>query len=135
MKLYEITENLKGLEKLADEGMDKDTIADTFEAVEGEFNDKAVAVIHVTKNIDSDIEAVDAEIKRLQARKSSMKSRKESVVEYLRYNMEETGITKIECPLFSITLAKGRDVVSIDDDNLIPTDYLDIKTTMTPMRS
>ena len=134
MKLYEITENLKGLEKLADEGMDKDTIADTFEAVEGEFNDKAVAVIHVTKNIDSDIEAVDAEIKRLQARKSSMKSRKESVVEYLRYNMEETGITKIECPLFSITLAKGRDVVSIDDDNLIPTDYLDIKTTMTPMK-
>jgi len=134
MKLYEITESLKGLEKLADEGMDDETIADTFEAVEGEFNEKAVAVVHVTKNMDADIDAVDAEIKRLQGRKSMLNAKKDSIVEYLRFNMEESGISKIECPLFTITLAKGRDIVRIEDEGKIPTDYLNIKTIMTPMK-
>ncbi len=54
--------------------------------------------------------------------------------EYLRINMEASGIKKIECPIFTITLKAGRDIVQINDEEKIPSDYLNIKTTMTPMK-
>lgn len=134
MKLYELTEQHKELEALA-EGDDVElqvALSDTFEAIEGEFDDKAVSLINVTHNIDSDIEALDAEIKRLESRKKSMSNKKEWMREYLRTNMEASGITKIECPVFSITLGKGRDMVEVLNEDEIPPDYLNIKTSMDP---
>lgn len=135
MKLYEITESLKALESLADEGMDEQTIADTFEAVEGEFNDKAIAVIHVANSMDSDIETLKTEIARLSARKKSLENSKDRLKDYLRANMEASGITKIECPIMKISISKGRDMVQIDNEGMIPTDYLNIVVTKSPIKA
>ena len=126
--LYKLTGNMKSLEKLAEEGeLDSQTIDDTFEAIEGEFNDKAVGLITVTRRMDETLTILSDEIKRLTARKAVLSNKKESMIEYLRYNMEETGINKIECPIFTITLAKGRDVVIVDDPNIVDEDYVDIE--------
>jgi len=46
--------------------------------------------------------------------------------------MEASGIKKIECPLFSISLAKGQEVVSITDENLLPDEYVRVKTEISP---
>ena len=129
MKLYEITDQHKELEKLAEDGdIDAQTIADTMEGIEGEFNDKAISLIHVTNIMTGDVDILDGEIKRLKARMDSIKNKQNSMREYLRFNMENSGITKITCPLFTITLAKGRDVVVVDDEDAIPTDYVEIDT-------
>ncbi len=134
-KLYELTENHRALQKLVDdEDLPTEAIKDTFEGIEGEFNDKAISLITVVNNIKSDTDAIDAEIKRLQDRKKTKVKAQDSMKEYLRSNMEATGISKIECPLFSITLANGRDIVQIDDETSIPPDYIDIKMTSTPMK-
>ena len=126
--LYEITGSLKGLEKLAEEGeLDSQTIDDTFDAIEGEFNEKALALVTVSNRFNDDMEILDKEIKRLTARKNAMKNKKDSMIEYLRYNMEESGITKIECPVMTITLAKGRDVVVVDDPEAVDEDYVEIE--------
>ncbi len=52
--------------------------------------------------------------------------------EYLRNNMEASGISKIQCPLFSITLVAGRDSVAISDESAIPDDFLNVKTVISP---
>ncbi len=129
--LYEITEAHKELEKLEDEGLD---IGDTFEAVEASFNDKAISVVHVIQNMGGNVSALETEIDRLSKRLKTVKNRQESIKEYLRFNMEATGINKISCDLFTISIKQGRDIVQIDDDSLIPTDYLNIKTSSTPMK-
>tara|TARA_R100000951_G_scaffold64197_1_gene54270 strand:+ start:177 stop:671 length:495 start_codon:yes stop_codon:yes gene_type:complete len=131
--LYKITEQHRELQKLADdEELPAEAIADTFQAIEGEFNDKAVSVVHVIKNMDSDVAAVEAEIKRLGERKKALSNRQESIREYLRSNMEASGITKIECPLFSITLAKGRDIAFIDDEEKLPDDLVSVSVVQKP---
>jgi len=134
MHLYDITEQHKQLAELEDD-FDEQTLADTFEGIEGAFNDKAVSLITVVNNMSSDVDAIDAEINRLQARKTTINNRQKSMREYLRINMEATGINKIACPLFTITLAKGRDIVQIDDADKIPADYLNIKTSVTPIKA
>ena len=135
-KLYEITDQHKELEKLAenDDGTLAEALVDTFEAIEGEFNDKAISLITVVKNMDGDVIALDTEIKRLQARKQTINNNQNGLKEYLRTNMEATGISKISCPLFTITLGKGRDIVQIDNEDKIPTDYLRIETSVAPMK-
>ena len=133
--LYEITEQHKELAKLAEESDDMAmAVADTFESIEGEFEAKSISLIHVVKNMEADVVAIETEIKRLTDRKKTITNRQDSMREYLRINMEASEISKITCPLFTITLAKGRDMVQIDDVEKIPTDYLNIKTSVVPMK-
>ena len=137
MRLYELTEQHKELEKLA-ETSDEDmaqALIDTFEAIEGDFNDKAISLVTVANSISADTGAIDAEIKRLQARKKTMQNKENAMKDYLRHNMEACGISKITCPLFSITLSKPRKIALITDESKIPTDYLDIKTSVSPMKA
>ncbi|WP_444756607.1 siphovirus Gp157 family protein [Pseudomonas sp. A014] len=132
--LYELTGQYRELAVLmqdADEDM-AIAVRDTMGAIEAEFNDKALAVSRVILNMDGDIEAVDAEIDRLQERKRIMSNRKGQIIEYLRENMEAAEITKISCPLFTITLAKGRESVVVDDEKLLDDDLVSTKVTHTP---
>ena len=131
-KLYELTGQLKELENMEGDEDFAIAIRDTMEAIEGEFNDKALAVSRVALNFDSDIEALDVEIKRLQDRKKTIKNRHDQLIEYLRYNMEAAEIQKVSCPLFTITLAKGRDVAIIDDEDKLPDDLMRVKTSVEP---
>jgi hypothetical protein len=136
VSLYKLTDQQRELKEMAgNSDLPAEAFADTFEALEGQFNDKAVSVIHVVKNMDSDVDALDAEIKRLTDRKKVIKNKQESIREYLRSNMEANEITKIDCPLFSITLAKGRDVAVIFDESLLPDDYVEVSVIEKPNKA
>lgn len=133
--LHEITDKHKELLALAESDKDMaQAVADTMESIEGEFEDKALSLISVVSNMDSDVAAIKSEIERLTARKKAIENRQDSMRNYLKMNMEASGINKIKCPLFTITLAKGRDMVRIDNIDEIPTDYIDIKTSYVPMK-
>jgi hypothetical protein len=122
--LRELSAELEAVNYLArDPDIPMEAIADTIEGLEGMFNAKAVKVVHVIANNESDIAEIDTEIKRLQGRKKVMNNAKDRLKEYLRFNMEATGVTKIESPLFNITLVKPRDIVSVDDETMLPGDY------------
>ena len=133
-KLYEITGQFKELAALAD-GADEDlaiAVRDTMGAIEAEFNDKALAVSHVILNFDADLAALDLEIDRLTERKRLITNRQRQIKDYLRENMEAAGISKISCPLFTITCAKGRESVVVDSEDGIPDDLMSVKTEIKP---
>jgi len=133
--LYEITEKHRELLKLADENEDMaQAVKDTMNLVDGEFNEKALSLVNVMKNIGAGIPSIDAEIARLTARKKTIENNQKHMTAYLQTNMEASGISKIECPLFTITLAKGRDIVSVDNENAIPAEYMNYKTSASPMK-
>lgn len=132
--LYAITEQFKELAALA-ENADEDLVValrDTMEGIEGEFQEKGKAIAMVTLNIDGDLEAIQSQIDRLTERKRIIANRKENLKEYLRTNMEASGITKITHPLFTITCGKGKPIVVIDDEKAIPDDYVNVKVTSAP---
>lgn len=132
-QLYKLSEQHRELQEMVSSGdMTLDDLKDTFEGLEGEFNEKAVSLIHVVNNMSSDTTEIDTEIKRLQGRKKAITNKQDNMREYLRTNMEASGITKIECPLFSISLAKGRDTVVIEDDQKIPDELIDVSVVQKP---
>jgi len=131
--LRELSAELLEVQALAlDPEIPAEALQDTLDGMEGLFNEKAVSVVHVITNGSSDIVELDAEIKRLQDRKRIMKNAQDRLKEYLRFNMEATGTTKITSPLFSITLAKGREVAIVDDEGALPAACTSTKTVVTP---
>jgi len=133
-KLYEISaqyKELQDMETLDDASM-VEAVATTLECIQGDFNDKAQALVTVVHNMGSDADSLDVEIKRLQSRKTAIKNRQEALKEYLRDNMERTGTKKISCPLFTITCVAGREISIINDEALIPDEYMTVKTEINP---
>ena len=132
-QLYKISDDYKGLMALVDSGeATQEMISDSLEGVESMFEEKANAVVTIANGFDNSIDIVDAEIKRLTAMKQSLASQKGSLTEYLRHNMERTGINKIQCPLFTITLRKASQPCHINDESELPDEYVNVKTTISP---
>ena len=132
--LYELSGKYLELQKLADAD-DQDmaaAIADTMEGIGGEIQAKAEAIVTVALNMGADVDAIDTEIARLQARKKVITNRQNSLKEYLRENMEATGITKISCPLFTVSCVVGREIAVIDNADEIPDEYVTVKTDISP---
>ena len=132
-KLYELTGQLKELERLVSENQAPlSEVEDTIKLIEGDFEEKAINIVKVIRNKEPDISAIDEEIKRLQQMKKNINAKAENLKEYLRQNMEANGINKIECPIFSITLKRAAASVKIIDENLLPDEYVTIKTSCQP---
>ena len=135
--LYEISERYREVMKLADEGGENMmiAIADTLEGIEGEFQEKAEAIVKVATNVTAYVAGIDEQIERLQARKKTALSKQEGLRTYLKMNMEATGISKIECPLFKISLSKAPMVLEITDEDELPVDMIDIETKIKPKKA
>lgn len=133
MKLYDITSEVKQLEKLVEDGeLTREQVQDTLDGSELEFQEKATNIVNLASSWEDDIATIDNHIKRLQARKKSIKGNADRLREYLRYNMIESGVTKIQSPLFTIQLRKGVQKVNILDADLLPEEYVNAKVEIKP---
>tara|TARA_Y100001960_G_C14211236_1_gene604427 strand:+ start:67 stop:543 length:477 start_codon:yes stop_codon:yes gene_type:complete len=122
MKLHQISSDIHELLN----SHDIETIKDNLDSMELAFNDKAESIVKYTQNIEADINQVDDMIKQLQARKKVLSNKVESFREYVRYNMELNGFSKIECPLFTLTLKQPSKIVEIEDQELIPDEFVSV---------
>jgi hypothetical protein len=128
--LYELAGKYRELARLADDpDMPPEALADTLEGIEGEIQVKAENLTKFLANLDANEAVLDAEIKRLQKRLKGVRGRREWLRNYLRQNMEVTGIQKISCELFVISLGKGRPLAVIDDEAALPSKYVTEKRT------
>ena len=125
MKLYNQTGKMLELQKLVDDGeMSQDQIQDTLDGMSLEFNDKAFSIVSLSESLQGDVSALDVEIKRLQARKKAIVNNQDRLKEYLRYNMELSGVTNIKSPLFSITLGKPTVTAEVIDVDFLPDEFV-----------
>lgn len=129
MKLYELTGALADLSSM---DMDDEAVKNTLECVQGDFNDKAVAIIKLSENLNADTSAIDAEIERLKARKQVILNKQKGLRDYLLHNMEAAGITKIECPLFTASLRKGVESIEIENESLLPNEFVSAEVVIKP---
>ena len=124
--LYNISSQyLQLAETLADGDFDLATIDDTIEAsgLIDEFADKAQALEFVARGALAHNPAIDAEIARLLALKAKRESTAAGVRKYLMDNMIRTGISKLTCPLFSISIANNPPATEIYDLLSVPEKY------------
>lgn len=125
--IYEITQDyLTILEMAQDPDLDPQTIADTFEAIDGELEIKAEGYAKVMKNLEGDVAALKAEETRLANRRKAIENNIDRMKKTIESVMQITGKTKFKTDLFSFNIQNNPPSVVMDttDINNIPEKYL-----------
>lgn len=122
MKLYEISEQLRQLSEMDE--IPPEQLQDTLDMISDDFRVKAENVAIVIREIEAQSAALKAEADRMTERKKSLDSKAESLKDYLRFNMEATGIVKVSGKLLSITLGAPSEIVAVPENALdLPDDF------------
>jgi len=123
MKLLDIADEFQKLYELASESDDVETLHKLYQEIEEKLEEKADNTRIVLAKLDSDIEFLDKEIKRLQARKKMIERNKENLKSLLAITLHQAGITKLKTPKATFYFAPTPPRVVINDENLIPDDF------------
>lgn len=119
MKLYEISEVYASLA----ENEELEDLKSYLDMVEDDFDDKALNIARLLKNIEADISVLKEEEKRLAGKRKSMESRRDGLKAYLFDNMKVIGKSKISDGVFDIKIRKNPPSVDIYDESLIDDKY------------
>lgn len=133
-QLYALTGQLAELQAMADtddEGL-KEALQHAMDEIQGDFNIKADNIVMLRRNIESDVAAIDSEIDRLSELKRIKSNSVAQITDYLRRNMQAANISSIKRPLFTITLALGKEKVVVDNEDAVPDELTAVKTSIAP---
>lgn len=133
-QLYALTGKLAELQAMADTDDDglKEALQFAMDEIQGEFEVKADNIVMLRRNIESDVVAIDAEIERLAELKRIKTNSVSQISDYLRRNMEAANLKSIKRPLFTITLAMGKEKVIVDNEEAVPDELTAVKTSIAP---
>lgn len=128
--LYEVTGNVLALQEMLENPMDdEDILKDTLEAVHGEYDSKMESYAKVIKNLESDVEALKNESKRLKDKQKTIENNIDRLKKAMFDSMKATGRDKVKGQLFTVAIQKngGKLPVIVDvDTSELPDDLVKI---------
>ena len=124
MTMFDMVNKISNIlgEVAENEGVITDEQIKALDIFKGDFKEKAQAICHVRRHIESDVDywrgvkaAADAKIKALNNRKDRLEN-------YLMNSMKLINVEKISGDryMFSISITKGRDAVCVKDIDMLP---------------
>lgn len=133
MKLYEIPEEyrkvLEGVQ--VDEETGEILGTDALVEFAGDLNETIKNTGLYLFELDSEAQQIDAQIKRLKARKDGMKRRADTLKNLVLDAMTSSGLKKVSDPLVTVYLRKSTATI-VDNMELIPKDLLRVKVETSP---
>lgn len=131
MTLYEINADMREaidamlIEAAENNGEVSQETADRISELKMAREDKLEAIGCYIKNTDAERDAIDAEIKKLQQRKNSLKNKSDGLKWYVARMLNGE---KWECPKVSFSFRKSEQVI-IDDENKLARKWFKKKIT------
>ena len=123
--LYVIAQDYRAAaEALADLDLDAETVADTLDSLSGEFEQKAVAVSMFARNLEATAAQIKEAESAMAARRKALENRADSLKRYLLGAMQTTGITKVECPYFRLSVRDNPPAVDVFDAAQVPAEFM-----------
>jgi hypothetical protein len=128
--IFQIEQNYNQLaEELIENGGElTPSLEEALAITEEQLQNKSVAYSFVIKQMDADVDTIDAEIKRLQALKKQREKASEYLKERIKHAMDTFQIDEIKTPLVKINFRKS-ETVEVDDVNQLPSLYKVVKVT------
>lgn len=130
LTIYQIEQSYNQLaEELMENGGElTPSLEEQLAITEEQLQNKSVAYSFVIKQMDADVDIIDAEIKRLQALKKQREKASEYLKERIKHAMDTFSIEEIKTPLVKINFRKSESV-EVDDVNQLPAAFKVVKVT------
>ena len=123
--MYELKQVfLQDAQKLQDLDLDEQTLADTLEAMSGDLETKATNTVMVAKNMRVTAAAIKEAEAAMAARRKAIEARADYLDKRVFTTMFETGISKIDCPYFKLSIRDNPPSVDVFDVLQVPADYM-----------
>ena len=127
MNIYELTNELRSFnemtEEMTPEELTDQVYKDTFEGLQGAYDDKAEGWCKYIKNIDAEAKAVKEEAQRLMARAKALENHRDRMKETLLQSMKMIGKTEAGGLLKAKIQKNGGLLPVIVDDVEIPEEF------------
>ena len=128
LTLYELTESYLDLLDLIVSGeVEEDEVLDAFISIDDEIEVKADSYAIVAKRLESDIQMIKEEEKRLATKRRKIENDMKNLKSNLELSMKFLDKTKFKTDKFSFNIQKNAPSVQIVDESLIADDYIRIK--------
>ena len=105
--LYEITGDLLQLQAMLEDDVDPQVLADTLEAVQGEYEFKLESYCKVIKNLEADVVGIKAEEQRLSGKRKVLENNIERLKKAMFDSMKTTNTPKVKGQLFTVAIQKN----------------------------
>ncbi len=131
MKLYELTQEERNLREMFEGAINHETgeivECGTLEELNEEFKKaltvKSEGIIKVIRDQETTLEAIDKELERLTELKNRVKKSSDAFKDYVKYNMQQMGVKKIETALGNIS-TRQTTATEILDISVIPQEFM-----------
>lgn len=137
LRLYEILDTyLQALEALAEmEDLPQEAIADSLEGLSGTFEDKAVNVGAYIRTLEAEASSIEDAWKHMERRQQSLKRHAGRLKDYLKRQMERTGLMKVKNHYLLLRMQANPPGVAIEDEERIPDRYKQTEIAVKLLRS
>lgn len=134
--LWQLTEQGSKLEEMIENSINWETgevdenynkLTDLKDEINALVVNKGKDLIYVLRKQDNYAEAIDEEIKRLQALKKSYTKKKENLSNYIKMCMIANNIKAIETPVGKLSIVNNAESVEIYDESLIDKKFIKTK--------
>ena len=123
--MYDLTGNFLVLQEMMSvPDVDPETIQDTLEAMDGDYEEKLENYGKVITNLSILAAGIDEEEKRLKARKKTINNQIDRLKKNIKESMIALGKKKVKTELYSYSIRDGVSSVVIDDADKIPSKFL-----------
>lgn len=121
MKLYEITNDMRELQAMADSGeLSPEDIQDTMDGLDIAFEQKAEAVLKVRQSMLGEVANIEQEIERLVKLKEAPENSATRLGDYLKGGMLALDKDKLDLGIFKVTLKKASVKLGDIDETKVP---------------
>jgi hypothetical protein len=132
LRLYQIADDyLTALDALAElDDLPAEAIADTLEGLAGTFQDQAAHVAAYIRTLDAEAAAIAAARQAMERRQGALERHAGRLRDYLKGQMERTGIPRVKNPWVSVRVQPNPPSVVIEDEALLPKCFKESITTV-----
>lgn len=121
--LYALSQSYAQLLDMADQ-LDQEVFLDTLSAISEALEDKVEHTAKFIRCLESDMEALKAEEKRLADKRKVLENKVSSIKEYLQNEMEFAGLDKVKRATVTVSIQQNPPSVLVMDESLIPSKYM-----------
>lgn len=125
--LYELSEDYQNIVDLLETSEDEEVIellTEALNSLNDDIKTKVDNIVRVVRNLQSDIDALKSEEKRLAERRKATERRVSNLEKYLFDFASSCKDKKIKGNLFEVAIRKNPVKVVIDDESNIPMDFV-----------
>ena len=110
-------------------------IADTLAGLAGTFQDKAVNVALYLRTLEAEAAAIADARKAMERRESALTRHALRLRDYLKREMERTGLTRLDHPYLALRVQANPPSVVIEEEGMLPARFTETVTTVKVLKA